>query len=1008
MELAYLGLFEKIFNWVLDKIFEPIFKWLSGLLNTVFTWIFNEILSPILLPVLEKALNFLLDLIMQIFGNIIYAIFAGILKLVDYMEIAFDVFIGIRDVTYYPDPTNTNVYTTGSLIEVLLQQETVSTIFWLITFAGLAIALMLTIFGTAKSSFDLDFENKRPVSKVLTEMMKAFIQFFTVPFFVYFMLRMAAEILKATTKAITGNISTTLGRIVFVIASLNAAKEPQYNANYTGKSPAPLKVFGTSPGDPIRFPFYIAESVDNVTPLDYSDIEVVKNSFDVLKFDYLIGALAAIFLLFVMAVCLITFVKRIFEIILLYMVSPYFVSTMPIDDGERFGRWRDMFIGKCFTGFGSAIGMRLYLTVCRMIMGNTIQFTSSKVGNSIEMDYIMKLFFLIGGAWAVFKSGPMITSLISAGAGGQEGMTQAAAGGALYAHTMGKVAAVGSSLGRRALASAFRGKSKESALANDKNAKNSDPAQKFNGAKNDKMSKANEAKKWKKGTVSADAKRSGITIGANRKPIDQKKVKPGRLAMSKDPKAMAAAKAAQNPWKSVTKPTGARAGKFALGATRKPSQNITIRRQNAAKEKKNFRLGSLLQSTYDANGNHKIRVLGFGVNRDASGNTMAFKMPILNMKLQKTDPGQSMKLARLHIPGITRIDSNVQGGKLQYSDISVLHGLARFHKDENGTNVRALGGLAKYRHDAEGSHSTFAGIHTHSFADGGIGVDIGKFYARSGPQGSSMGIGHSFAMKGNPETGKIQSFRLGQLDYSRTGIMKESPVETVGTVRVPGSIKVGGTTGSGGTTGTTGTTSSTSTGGSTIGPRPNRPAPTPASYAASKASTPTQQASAPNVTVSTQQTSAPSQASSSSGSTIGPRPNRPAPTPASYAASKASTPAQTSAPKVTVSTQQTSAPSQASSSSGSTIGPRPNRPAPTPASYAASKASTPTQTSAPKVTTPTQQTSTPKVSPSSSGSTIGPKPNRPAPTPASYAASKGAASTPNKKKPGDGTKTGGK
>ena len=837
MELAYLGLFEKIFNWVLDKIFEPVFKWLAGLLNTVFTWIFNEILSPILLPVLEKALTFLVDLLMQIFGNIIYAIFAGILKLVDYMEIAFDVFIGIRDVTYYPDPSNMENYIEGSLVEVLLQQQTVSTVFWLITFAGIAIAMMLTIFGTAKSAFDLDFENKRPVSKVLTEMMKAFIQFFMVPFFVYFMLRLSAEILRATTYALTGNIPTTLGRIVFVIASLNAAIKPEYNANYTGKNPAPLKVFGTSSGDPVRYPFYISEPVGGVTPLDYSDIEAVKKSFDVLKFDYLIGGLAAIFLLFVMAVCLITFVKRIFEIILLYMVSPYFVSTMPIDDGDRFGRWRDMFIGKCFTGFGSAIGMRLYLIICRMIMGNTIQFTSTTLGNSIEMDYIMKLFFLIGGAWAVFKSGPMVTSLISAGAGGQESMTQAAAGGALYAHTMGKVSSLGSSLGRRALASAFSGKSKESALARDKSAKNNDPAQRFEGAKNDKLSKANAGKAWKKGVVSANAKRSGITIGANRKlkpaaaatrprrnamsndpkhlaaakaavKATRPPMRPRRLAMSNDPKHLAAARAAATPWKAGTVSNEARAGKFTLGATRSPMQNITIGMQEAPKEKKNFRLGSAFQSTYDANGNHKIRVLGFGVDRDSNGNTMAFKMPILNMKLQKTDPGQSMQLARLHVPGITRIDSNVQGGKLQYSDISVLHGLARYHKDENGSNVRVLGGLGKYSHDAEGRHHSFAGINTHSYADGEVGVNIGKFYARSSAnEGTSFGIGNSFAMKGNPETGKVQSFQLGQLEYSRTGIMKTAPIENVGTVRVPTSkvtiTPSGSSTGSASTSTTT-------------------------------------------------------------------------------------------------------------------------------------------------------------------------------------------------------------
>ena len=65
--------------------------------------------------------------------------------------------------------------------------------------------------------------------------------------------------------------------------------------------------------------------------------------FNLADFDYLIGFIAAVFLLFTIAVCLIVFVQRVFELMLLYIVSPYFVCMIPLDDGERFGRWREMF-----------------------------------------------------------------------------------------------------------------------------------------------------------------------------------------------------------------------------------------------------------------------------------------------------------------------------------------------------------------------------------------------------------------------------------------------------------------------------------------------------------------------------------------------------------------------------------------------------------------------------------------------------------------------------------------
>jgi len=205
----------------LDRIFDPIFKWLTNLLTTIFTWIFNEILAPVLLPILEAVLEFAIELYKDIYAVHMYTLFSTVLKLIDYLETAFDVFIGIDEVTYHGGAGNE---IKGSLLEVLLQQENISKIFWILTCGGLALALLLTIYGVAKSSFDLDFENKRPVSKVLTAMMKTFVQFFTVPFFVYFIVKLAAIILQGITFVLNQGNNTTLGRIIFMIASLDAQR----------------------------------------------------------------------------------------------------------------------------------------------------------------------------------------------------------------------------------------------------------------------------------------------------------------------------------------------------------------------------------------------------------------------------------------------------------------------------------------------------------------------------------------------------------------------------------------------------------------------------------------------------------------------------------------------------------------------------------------------------------------------------------------------------------------
>ncbi|MCI8536790.1 MAG: hypothetical protein HFG68_14730 [Hungatella sp.] len=525
MESVYLGLFQRIFSWVFDRILDPVYRFVSSLLTTVLNWVFREVLAPILYPVLEKALNFLIKLWMEIYSTKLYLLFSGILKIIDYLEKAFDIFIGLEDVTYTP-PGATKIE--GSLVEVLMQQKSISTVFWVITFGALGIALVLTIYGVAKSAFDLDFENKRPVSKVLTAMMKTFIQFFTVPFLVYFMLKLSTEILRGVTNALNFGNTTSLGRIVFVIASLNAAKKGEFNVNSNTTEDF---ILGASEKDTVRYPFYVLSTDKEIQLKDYGNLAHVIEDFNLADFDYLIGFIAAVFLLFTIAVCLIVFVQRVFELMLLYIVSPYFVCMIPLDDGERFGRWREMFIGKCFTGFGSVVGMRLFLMICPMIMGNEIKFQ----GSSPEMTYIMKLFFLAGGAWAMYKSGSMVTSLLSQQAGMTEANTAAMAGGMLYSRTVGMAMAKG----QQALGAALKGRGKgEKPSPEGKNGKKSEEeAGKFNGP-------SKRGSTWK----------AAYPAGMKRSATPWKSARPSALSNSKTPWKSAkpsALSTPKTPWKSA-------------------------------------------------------------------------------------------------------------------------------------------------------------------------------------------------------------------------------------------------------------------------------------------------------------------------------------------------------------------------------------------------------------------------------------------------------------------------
>ena len=78
--------------------------------------------------------------------------------------------------------------------------------------------------------------------------------------------------------------------------------------------------------------------------LSYFDIGVVSQYYSLRNLDFLIGIFGSIVIMVMFVMSAVTFIQRIFDIVLLYIISPISVSTIPVDDGNRFKIWRDMTI----------------------------------------------------------------------------------------------------------------------------------------------------------------------------------------------------------------------------------------------------------------------------------------------------------------------------------------------------------------------------------------------------------------------------------------------------------------------------------------------------------------------------------------------------------------------------------------------------------------------------------------------------------------------------------------
>ena len=419
MPIQTLGIFDSVYDWVVNKLINPLMTWLGNILSSIFNWIFEDILQPYVFPVIENLWNSIFVNIANVLYADLYSHYCGALDLLDTLTKGFDVLIGLSDITYIDEH---GIQQSDTLLNYVIFHSNMRSIIAGVTFIALALAIMFAIYSVMKSTLDFDFEGKRPVGRVMTATFKTMIAFLMVPLIVWVGMQLLSVVLKATANAISGSSGDmSLGNIILAVSAVNAGKG--------GWNEAKQEFSLTDPSAP----WY--KLTHNTEFPNYGYLNFAGD-INISEIDYIIGFASAIGCLIITLICLVTFIKRIYDIAVLYIVSPYFSATIVLDDGQKFREWRNMFIGKCISGVGSALGMRIFLMLVPIIMGDEIQFFDNGVLD-LAGGYVLKLVFIIGGMYAVLKSAPMLTSLVSTAAAHDERASMGKGAMLLGAATMG-------------------------------------------------------------------------------------------------------------------------------------------------------------------------------------------------------------------------------------------------------------------------------------------------------------------------------------------------------------------------------------------------------------------------------------------------------------------------------------------------------------------------------------------------------------------------------------------
>lgn len=342
--------------------------------------------------------------------ELLYSLQKTICYVIDFVREIFYKLAGIETVNIDGKQTD--------LLSHFILSDTVKNIFFAIFLIAIVLLVVFVLIAIIRSEYAYG-ENKKSKGQILGKAFQSFAIFLMVPFILVAGIALTNTVMSAINMSMNPYFATTGGTTS--IGGQILVTSGQYA--YIGETAARSEI----------------ERMFLTGELNYFDMSVVTQFYNLRNLDFLIGIFGSIVIMVMFVMSAVTFIQRIFDIVLLYIVSPISVSTIPVDDGNRFKIWRDMTISKVLGAYGIILSMNLFFIIIPQVSSITFFADAFKNG-------IVKILFLIGGAFAVTKANLVIAQLTGSSAGNnetQQMLSNMRYGGHLAKTTLGAGATLG-------------------------------------------------------------------------------------------------------------------------------------------------------------------------------------------------------------------------------------------------------------------------------------------------------------------------------------------------------------------------------------------------------------------------------------------------------------------------------------------------------------------------------------------------------------------------------------
>ena len=301
------------------------------------------------------------------FQELIMLLFLWFLRLIDGIMEIFSAIAGITDVTVQGDRVN--------IIEYLVGDSTVGTIFWCVFILAVGLTCIFGIVALVKNMI----ANNRNVSSIIGKIGLS-------------LLGTMAMLLVVILGILISNSLLTLVAEIFQIGNTTKLSNALFNACVgewlNGFSVAEIDITNCSVSQILGD--YNATAL-GIWPTSWKCNGMINPN----TFLYLPSMIAAIALMIALVVAIINLAKRVYEIVLLYIIMPVSMATLPLDDGAKFKMWRETFVTKIILAYGTVFSVNIFILLLPLLSRMHIDGVGG-FGNSMFI-----IFMIIGGAMVI-------------------------------------------------------------------------------------------------------------------------------------------------------------------------------------------------------------------------------------------------------------------------------------------------------------------------------------------------------------------------------------------------------------------------------------------------------------------------------------------------------------------------------------------------------------------------------------------------------------------------------